>query len=108
MAGEVDFERYVTIEQTLVTQQDLMAQAQGQIAQGLIEVYRGLGGGWEMRCVPAAVAAAAISCRCPWSMPAPGGNRVKSPSRSRRLPVPPVVPGEPAVSPQPPLPPEGQ
>jgi outer membrane protein TolC len=48
--GAVDFNRYATIEQALVQQQDLMAQAQGQIAQGLIEVYRALGGGWEIRC----------------------------------------------------------
>ena len=47
--GAVDFNRYATIEQTLVTQQDLMAQAQGQIAQGLVQVYRAMGGGWEIR-----------------------------------------------------------
>lgn len=47
--GAVDFNRYATIEQTLVQQQDLMAQAQGQIVQGLIEVYRAMGGGWEIR-----------------------------------------------------------
>lgn len=45
--GAVDFNRYATIEQNLVVQQDLMAQAQGEIAQGLISVYRALGGGWE-------------------------------------------------------------
>ena len=45
--GAVDFNRYATIEQNLVTQQDSAAQARGQIAQGLIQVYRALGGGWE-------------------------------------------------------------
>ncbi len=45
--GAVDFNRYATIEQNLVTQQDLFAQAQGEIAQGLVQVYRSLGGGWE-------------------------------------------------------------
>jgi len=106
VAGEVDFERYVTIEQTLVTQQDLMAQAQGQIAQGLIEVYRGLGGGWEMRCVPAA--APPNQLQMPVEQPAPGGNQNKVPEPIPTPPSAPVVPGEPAVSPQPPLPPEGQ
>jgi NodT family efflux transporter outer membrane factor (OMF) lipoprotein len=48
--GAVDFNRYATIESALVTQQDLMAQAEGQIAQGLVEVYRAMGGGWEIRC----------------------------------------------------------
>jgi outer membrane protein TolC len=35
-------------EQTLVLQLDLLAQAQGQIALGLIQTYRALGGGWEL------------------------------------------------------------
>ena len=48
--GAADFNRYATIEQALVTQQDLMAQAQGLIAQGLVQTYRALGGGWEIRC----------------------------------------------------------
>lgn len=51
--GAVDFNRYATIEQSLVQQQDTLAQAQGQIAQGLIQVYRALGGGWEIRLMPA-------------------------------------------------------
>jgi NodT family efflux transporter outer membrane factor (OMF) lipoprotein len=52
--GEVDFNRYATIVQALIPQQDSWAQAQGQIAQGLIQIYRGLGGGWESRgaCMP--------------------------------------------------------
>ena len=47
--GAVDFNRYATIEQNMVTQQDSYAQARGQIAEGLITVYRALGGGWEIR-----------------------------------------------------------
>jgi len=49
---EVDFNRYALIAQDLVRQQDLLAQARGQIALGLIQVYRALGGGWELRCQP--------------------------------------------------------
>lgn len=48
-AGLTDFNRVALVEQNLVTQQDLLAQAQGDIALGLIEVYRALGGGWEIR-----------------------------------------------------------
>jgi NodT family efflux transporter outer membrane factor (OMF) lipoprotein len=48
--GGIDFNRYATIQQNLVTQQDQWAQSRGQIAQGLIQVYRGLGGGWQIRC----------------------------------------------------------
>ena len=44
-----DFNRFALIEQNRVTQQDLLAQSRGQIAQGLIQTYRALGGGWEIR-----------------------------------------------------------
>ncbi len=44
-----DFNRFALIEQNRVTQQDLLAQSRGQIAQGLILTYRALGGGWEIR-----------------------------------------------------------
>jgi NodT family efflux transporter outer membrane factor (OMF) lipoprotein len=47
--GTVDFNRVATIEQTLVQVQDLEAQSRGLIATGLIQVYRALGGGWQIR-----------------------------------------------------------
>jgi NodT family efflux transporter outer membrane factor (OMF) lipoprotein len=49
-AGLVDFNRVSLVEQNLVVQQNQLAQARGAIALGLIQVYRGLGGGWEIRC----------------------------------------------------------
>jgi NodT family efflux transporter outer membrane factor (OMF) lipoprotein len=48
--GLVDFNRVAVLEQNLVQQQDLLAQAQGDIALGLVHLYRALGGGWERRC----------------------------------------------------------
>jgi hypothetical protein len=36
----------------LVGQQDKLAQSTGDIAQGLIQVYKSLGGGWQIRCEP--------------------------------------------------------
>jgi hypothetical protein len=36
----------------LVGQQDKLAVAYGDIALGLIQVYKALGGGWEIRCAP--------------------------------------------------------
>jgi NodT family efflux transporter outer membrane factor (OMF) lipoprotein len=48
-AGTIDFTRVTQLEQTLVQQQDVLAQARGEIALGLIQVYRALGGGWELR-----------------------------------------------------------
>jgi NodT family efflux transporter outer membrane factor (OMF) lipoprotein len=50
--GGIDFNRYATIEQNLIVQQDQWAQARGQICVGLIQVYRGLGGGWQIKCCP--------------------------------------------------------
>ena len=47
-----DFNRYAVIQQTLIQQQDLWAQSRGQIALGLIDVYRALGGGWQIRLEP--------------------------------------------------------
>jgi outer membrane protein TolC len=48
-AGTIDFTRVTQLEQNLVTQQDTLAQAQGEIVTGLITVYRALGGGWQIR-----------------------------------------------------------
>ncbi len=48
-AGTVDFTRITQLEQNLVLQQNTLAQARGEIGQGLIQVYRAMGGGWEIR-----------------------------------------------------------
>ena len=47
---EVVAEALANVQQSLVQQQDTLAQAQGEIARGLIQVYRALGGGWQIRC----------------------------------------------------------
>src|SRR5262249_27801775 len=47
--GAVIYTAVFVAEQFLVQQQDLLAQAQGRAAQGLIQVYRAVGGGWEYR-----------------------------------------------------------
>jgi NodT family efflux transporter outer membrane factor (OMF) lipoprotein len=46
--GKVDFNRVAVLEQNLVQQQNILAQAQGDVALGLIQIYRALGGGWPM------------------------------------------------------------
>ena len=48
--GTVDLTPVTLLQQTLVQQQDVLVQAQGEIALGLISVYRALGGGWQIRC----------------------------------------------------------
>jgi hypothetical protein len=47
--GLVDFNRVVVIQERLVTRQQTLAESQGQVATGLIQVYRALGGGWQIR-----------------------------------------------------------
>jgi NodT family efflux transporter outer membrane factor (OMF) lipoprotein len=48
-AGTIDYTPVFVAEQFLEQQQIVLAQAQGDIALGLIAVYRALGGGWELR-----------------------------------------------------------
>ena len=58
-AGTVNIAQLILFQQNLVLQQDTLAVAEGEIAMGLIQVYKGLGGGWEIRmngCDPHAVA----------------------------------------------------
>jgi outer membrane protein TolC len=47
--GRADFNRVYIAELTLAEQQDLLAVAEGEIAQSLVGLYRALGGGWEIR-----------------------------------------------------------
>jgi NodT family efflux transporter outer membrane factor (OMF) lipoprotein len=49
-AGTIDFTRVTQLETALVQLQDTLAQSRGQIATGLIQVYKALGGGWQIRC----------------------------------------------------------
>jgi NodT family efflux transporter outer membrane factor (OMF) lipoprotein len=54
--GLVDYNRVVVILEQLVERQQSLAQAQGQVVQGLIQVNRALGGGWQIRSDAAATA----------------------------------------------------
>lgn len=47
--GAVDFERVFNLQNVLVRQQDNLALARGEIALALIDVYRAIGGGWQLR-----------------------------------------------------------
>jgi len=52
--GEIDFNRLFTVQQLLLNQQELLAIARGNAAQSLVDLYRALGGGWEIRLDPSA------------------------------------------------------
>jgi NodT family efflux transporter outer membrane factor (OMF) lipoprotein len=48
-AGATSYTTVLTAQQTLLAEQDQLAVTQGSVAQGLISLYRALGGGWEVR-----------------------------------------------------------
>jgi hypothetical protein len=47
--GLTDFTTVLTVQQTLLTQQDSLASTLGDISTSLVGIYRALGGGWEIR-----------------------------------------------------------
>jgi NodT family efflux transporter outer membrane factor (OMF) lipoprotein len=47
--GAVDFQRVIDSERALVVQQDRWINSRGDIALYLIDMYKALGGGWEVR-----------------------------------------------------------
>jgi NodT family efflux transporter outer membrane factor (OMF) lipoprotein len=80
-AGTIDYTPVFVAEQFLVQQQNAFAQAQGDIALGLIQVYRTLGGGWELRLSePTACAGPA---RAPEPVPSSPGKGVGAESQPR-------------------------
>lgn len=78
--GLVDYNRVAVIQEQLVNRQIELAQSQGNIALGLVQVYRALGGGWQIRCDNNAETTVA-------AVPGPG----------------PVTPAQPAAPAKPPL-----
>lgn len=52
--GEIDFNRLFTVQQLLLNQQERLANAHGNAAQSIVDLYRALGGGWEIRLEPSA------------------------------------------------------
>ncbi|MSQ93538.1 MAG: TolC family protein [Gemmataceae bacterium] len=49
--ANVTFTRVTQVQQLKVQADDLLAQSKGEIALGLIQIYKALGGGWRIRCV---------------------------------------------------------
>ena len=47
--GEVDFNTLITTLRSNGEQQDLLSSTQGSVAANLVQTYRALGGGWEIR-----------------------------------------------------------
>jgi len=63
--GAIDYTAVFVAEQFLSQQQNLLAQAEGNVALGLIQVYRAVGGGWEFRLSEQARQIDSASCAPP-------------------------------------------
>ncbi|MCC7083951.1 MAG: efflux transporter outer membrane subunit, partial [Pirellulales bacterium] len=94
--GLTDFNRVALLQQNLVQQQDLYAQSLGDIGIGLVRTYRALGGGWEIRCNPAAAFDSAGAP--PESIATPR----EKPDKSEELPPGKMAPGKRQPSTRPP------
>jgi NodT family efflux transporter outer membrane factor (OMF) lipoprotein len=88
-AGAIDFNRYAVIQQTLIQQLDLWAQSRGQIALSLIDVYRALGGGWQIRLTPVPDKQGILS---PEALPQPEALDAGSPNEPAETPLPSPAP----------------
>ncbi len=73
LEGEIDFNRLFTVQQLLLSQQELLAVARGNSARATVELYRALGGGWDWATVPVEVVAPASSS------PDPSASAVEQP-----------------------------
>jgi NodT family efflux transporter outer membrane factor (OMF) lipoprotein len=96
--GVIDFNRVFNLETTQVQQQDQLAIAAGNIALNLVNVYRALGGGWEIRLQhdPSVAQAAATAPLPPAALapPPPPSNPARVPSAAvagRAAPITAVV-----------------
>jgi NodT family efflux transporter outer membrane factor (OMF) lipoprotein len=76
--GQIDFNRVFTVEQLLVGQQDQLALSRGNSATSLIQLFRAMGGGWQIR----------LQQTQPYRLPAPG----EFAPLPENLPPPPPVP----------------
>jgi hypothetical protein len=47
--GATGYTTVLNAQQSLLEQQDQLAVTQGDVAQGLVSLYRALGGGWQTR-----------------------------------------------------------
>ncbi len=70
--GTVDFNRVFNVQQALTQQQDQLAVAQGLVAQSFIQLYRALGGGWQIRLNNTAAQTVASAEQPVEAIPAPG------------------------------------
>jgi outer membrane protein TolC len=84
LGGKDAYNQLFTIQTLVLTQQDALATAQGQSAQSVVELYRALGGGWQIRLGEP-----------PESYPQPEFVAPPAPHPAENVPAPPPVPPQP-------------
>jgi NodT family efflux transporter outer membrane factor (OMF) lipoprotein len=91
--GLIDFQRVIDSQRTLFSQQDQLATGRGNLTQGLIAIYKAMGGGWEQgrsRPVLDDATRATMGRRSEWKnilnapLPAAGGDAPPSPPEAQR------------------------
>ena len=88
--GKTDFNRVVTVEQTLTQQEDQLAVARGSVAGNLVSLYKALGGGWQIAPPnPAPPPAGSSGPTAGEPVPAPAPANPAAP----QVPLPPATPG---------------
>jgi NodT family efflux transporter outer membrane factor (OMF) lipoprotein len=91
--GITDFTTVLTAQQALLSEQDNLADTLGNIARNLVEVYRALGGGWELRAgrdVVPGPTREMMAKRTDWGkLLEPGAPIPRGPVRAKCLPPPP-------------------
>lgn len=102
--GAIDFERIFNLQNVLVRQQIDQARSRAEISLALIEVYRALRGGWQIRLEQPVVAAAVpngapeeVGTPLPVPRPAANGVPLFSPQAPPPAPVAPQATANPAV-----------
>jgi NodT family efflux transporter outer membrane factor (OMF) lipoprotein len=70
-AGKTDFNRVLIVEQALTQQQDQLALSEGAVVTSFVDIYKSLGGGWQIRLDNAAQQNAAAIPQPPALTPAP-------------------------------------
>jgi NodT family efflux transporter outer membrane factor (OMF) lipoprotein len=97
--GTVDITQLIQIELNLVVQQDTLAVAKGEIPTGLIQVYKALGGGWQLRltgCEPQGTIA--LEHRPGEDFLAPSRPKLGAPTNLPTAPFPPLATAVPTPS----------
>jgi NodT family efflux transporter outer membrane factor (OMF) lipoprotein len=86
--GEVDFTPVFLFESILTEQQDQLAVSRGDIALGLIAIYRALGGGWQIRLDGTSAPVDRLDIELLEEIPAPeadGGADIQFPSHAAEI-----------------------